>query len=493
MTFEYSALHATTSKRLLKVLPGCGDGVHVVLYEETRATPYRCLSYTWGALTPSCQHHVNGHTMEVGKNLHDFLVVASTRLVKEPIWIDAICINQQDDQEKSVQVQRMGIIFRGAFEVIIWLGNDAGVADLFDWINRWQRKMLQPKPPPHLFEAAKRCAVHPYWTRVWILQEVFLARSLSLLCGPSEVHPDDFKRYMDRDRDSLWRKTNLLSESTKAQSLARCKLDEDESYLRIRQFFREIQDLKSGTSLDFWATFEHLAYNAKCFDPRDKIYSVLAITGEDSSFHVDYAESFVDTFRRSADHFYAWPDPGRVYKLWDVARLTKEMVLEADKKGQHLRCEIPVCRTKLMPRLRSAVYGNLRYCCRESDSLRHIEIPGCRADDILLCSHPHHYYTNPHFLLRQCKSDITGHFEILVSLEGNPQISLANLSDTELWHVSNGKMERVTHWDDLLHKSKLQSEPIEDWMSKPHFLLNLGQDYLFFCIDSLSRELVSHV
>ena len=45
------------------------------------------------------------------------------------IWIDAICINQEDNDEKGQQVQSMAKIYAKASRVIVWLGRAAGDSD----------------------------------------------------------------------------------------------------------------------------------------------------------------------------------------------------------------------------------------------------------------------------------------------------------------------------------------------------------------------------
>ncbi|KAI4926776.1 hypothetical protein J4E85_007071 [Alternaria conjuncta] len=76
--------------------------------------------------------------MQVGKDLYDFLELASHGSFGEYFWIDALCINQSDDVEKSLQVQRMGDIYKNAKEVLVWLGDgkENRIRDLFLQIER---------------------------------------------------------------------------------------------------------------------------------------------------------------------------------------------------------------------------------------------------------------------------------------------------------------------------------------------------------------------
>jgi hypothetical protein len=105
---------------------------------------YFCLSYTWGDQSNKRQIRINGKSHSVAQNLWEFLhalrrhcVSAKKRsglehsrddwlmaLPKSYIWIDALCINQEDEAEKSQQVQRMGQIYKRAQLVLMWLGRD---------------------------------------------------------------------------------------------------------------------------------------------------------------------------------------------------------------------------------------------------------------------------------------------------------------------------------------------------------------------------------
>ncbi|KAK6083063.1 hypothetical protein SCUP234_03891 [Seiridium cupressi] len=95
---------------------------------------YRALSYCWGDPKNPSTIICNGIRLEVTSNLatalHCLLRQGKTRSLPMNFWIDAICINQQNDGEKKSQVMLMGEIFRQALEVIVWLGPAADNSDL---------------------------------------------------------------------------------------------------------------------------------------------------------------------------------------------------------------------------------------------------------------------------------------------------------------------------------------------------------------------------
>ncbi|KAK4141305.1 heterokaryon incompatibility protein-domain-containing protein [Dichotomopilus funicola] len=110
---------------------------------------YNALSYTWGAPDdPVHRIRLNGRHFEVRSNLHDCLVHLrqsgiGSRESGVPLWIDAVCINQDDVPERNSQLPMMGDIYRRATSVISWLGSDdrllKGTAALTEIVREWTR------------------------------------------------------------------------------------------------------------------------------------------------------------------------------------------------------------------------------------------------------------------------------------------------------------------------------------------------------------------
>jgi Heterokaryon incompatibility protein (HET) len=93
-----------------------------------KAPEYEPLSYTWGSAQDRVPICVDGKAMLVTRSLQDALWQLSTEIVSSQLrtlWVDAICINQVDDAEKSLQVQQMGSIYKSASRVVIWLGKES--------------------------------------------------------------------------------------------------------------------------------------------------------------------------------------------------------------------------------------------------------------------------------------------------------------------------------------------------------------------------------
>jgi hypothetical protein len=85
---------------------------------------YRALSYTWGPELPAYEILINGQVFVVRENLYQFLKTIKAQGLDNPIhiWIDQICINQDDIAERAQQVSLMTEIYEGGLEVIVWLG-----------------------------------------------------------------------------------------------------------------------------------------------------------------------------------------------------------------------------------------------------------------------------------------------------------------------------------------------------------------------------------
>lgn len=184
------------------------------------------LSYTWGSPTPSCQIFINRRVFAVGQNCvealkqaHGFKAHASKATWY--FWMDALCIDQSTTLEKSQQVGMMTQIYERAVHVLACVGpatdnssslfqliDDnselltkiyastlrASSGDMLDWVvpdlistSTWSA--LRPLFPtdPQKRESLARTFIafmnRPYFSRVWVLQELHLASSLSLCCG----------------------------------------------------------------------------------------------------------------------------------------------------------------------------------------------------------------------------------------------------------------------------------------------------------------------
>ncbi|KAF1983614.1 hypothetical protein K402DRAFT_297997, partial [Aulographum hederae CBS 113979] len=86
------------------------------------ASPYETLSYTWGDSSSPIPIHISGHVIQVTRNLHAALQHIRQESTDRILWIDALCIDQTNNAEKSAQVQMMRNIYHSAARTLVWLG-----------------------------------------------------------------------------------------------------------------------------------------------------------------------------------------------------------------------------------------------------------------------------------------------------------------------------------------------------------------------------------
>jgi hypothetical protein len=125
--------------RLLVIQPGetnsrieaeCTTWIHpsaaqygVSRFDPFFAPTYQALSYEWGDPNGKPQTILlNGQPFEIRENLHQALQCMRPHISGVPMWIDAICINQTDTNEKNHQVRMMSVIYEQASIVRVWLG-----------------------------------------------------------------------------------------------------------------------------------------------------------------------------------------------------------------------------------------------------------------------------------------------------------------------------------------------------------------------------------
>ncbi|KAK1778457.1 heterokaryon incompatibility protein-domain-containing protein [Copromyces sp. CBS 386.78] len=307
--YPYRQLEHENSIRLLLINPGSGEEVTYTLeHSEQAKTPYKALSYEWRL--PSDDDPkitIDGHTVRIRKNLHEALKqIKSTigHLSSLRLWVDALCINQNDNTEKSQQVQKMGSIFSGAEQVIAWIGpaaNDSDYAiDILNtqgaefrlkyrdmWINRSAESLLttrvlmmaeELKNDPLGQSAIVSLCDRPYWKRVWIIQELFLAKEFIVMCGSRSITEHQLNLCLDAILSG-----GFLSDSRRVEVR---QLSRHEFFHSLRQSAAQQQiRAKRGQVLAMNRTLRHWLYIcARCkfraSDPRDYIYALLSVSSE---------------------------------------------------------------------------------------------------------------------------------------------------------------------------------------------------------------------
>jgi hypothetical protein len=128
MAYQYSQLEGPSSVRLLRLQPGDSDQpirceIYPVSLDDNPS--YTAVSYCWGSSEKPREILYSQYSLPITESLHRMLWRLRLDETKPRLlWADAVCINQQDNDEKALQVPLMSRIYRQAQQAIVWLGDD---------------------------------------------------------------------------------------------------------------------------------------------------------------------------------------------------------------------------------------------------------------------------------------------------------------------------------------------------------------------------------
>jgi hypothetical protein len=318
---------------------------------------YTALSYTWGDSPNRRQISVDGKPFSVTENLDAALrhIRHDTKPLK--LWIDAICINQTDTDEKNQQVRQMTKIYRNASEVLIWLGPAADESDkVIDCLKvigtqyakhgltgmtstRLVEIMRDPGNEenaqtksslitvfnnldylfPEHFPAAqyKAFCSRPWWSRVWVIQELSIARKPVFICGSKRIsfeHLSDSASFLS---SYGWQRGQRIS---RAENLQDPRINAEYDWIResllktyasnvmytFRRQYQKNQDTGECTLYSLLRTTCGVAseeLGIKTTDERDRIFGLLGLASDKEKLRisVDYAKDpkdvYIDTSR----------------------------------------------------------------------------------------------------------------------------------------------------------------------------------------------------
>ncbi len=331
--YEYSALDEDASEiRLMTLLPGRFEddisiAMETVVLTEEHIPHYEALSYVWGspenpenitvkARTPgrsrprrleACSHG----TISVTQNLATALPYLRKRDKPRVLWIDAICVNQQDIAERGHQVKRMAAVYSMANQVIIWLGpesqnstlalraiHDLGSQVRVDWNIEKVTSVSTGETLTHgddpfnddeMWESVGDLLRRPWFERLWIWQEVRLAREAYLFCGNEGLPWESFREAMSY----LYRS---YTPPGVGRLIAHCYGISDYTDRRVTYLYGAC-----GALIDLLET----ARLACCSDPRDKIFAVLSLADERDTggLDADYSKPAEAVFQDLVLHY----------------------------------------------------------------------------------------------------------------------------------------------------------------------------------------------
>jgi hypothetical protein len=233
--FQYTPLDTVRNEiRLIKVFLDAGvEELRCTILHATLDDPpsFDALSYAWrddSTLSPESQDidgilRIDNGSITIGKNLEMFLrMLQKDAGFCEYIWVDAVCIDQGNVEERNVQVLRMREIYEKAHMVLIWLGPEAGdgglaisflneigarvMANRTSWHSShakdepvqvetfwveedsiWVKDELSADRTRDRWAALIKLFSRAWWHRIWIIQELVLARKPVILCGSDYI------------------------------------------------------------------------------------------------------------------------------------------------------------------------------------------------------------------------------------------------------------------------------------------------------------------
>jgi hypothetical protein len=186
---------------------------------------YEALSYHWGDAAVTWQIFLEGAVFFVTKNLEEALRYFIASGKSGCIWIDAICINQLDNEERTQQVQSITKIYESAIRVLVWLGmGDEDMKSVFYRLRiaeDHQRALMHqleetmaskmarstddsdyeedlpvlmrltndhhPRLSDRDLPSINKIFQHPWWSHIWVIQEATVAKELMVWCSTGSI------------------------------------------------------------------------------------------------------------------------------------------------------------------------------------------------------------------------------------------------------------------------------------------------------------------
>ncbi|KAL5323657.1 hypothetical protein ACEPPN_008197 [Leptodophora sp. 'Broadleaf-Isolate-01'] len=303
--------------RLLKILPGSAPSIvecELVVVRLDKAPPYEALSYVWG--NPELLDYVvcNGQRKSVTTNLGIALKHLRLRDETRLIWVDALCINQEDVDERSSQIKLMRDIYTQTWRVVVWLGEDPdgkaeGAISLLEMAAGECSRQLQlpideialkdllkiPVIVPsyeslveaslgqmssrlteeierNIGAAAWLCS-HSWFERIWVVQEVAFAPAVMHI-GAKEIP---------------WKTVAVAANWLLMQRIT-SQVGHWRLFIQVKDMFL-VDDAVGDTYVNLLGRVAPL----RATDPRDKLFAVLGLSRPSDRFNLDFQPDYSKT------------------------------------------------------------------------------------------------------------------------------------------------------------------------------------------------------
>ncbi|KAH8742513.1 heterokaryon incompatibility protein-domain-containing protein [Diaporthe sp. PMI_573] len=268
---------------------------------------YAALSYVWGDEKDTAPIVINGRRRQITANLASALWAFSRQGRFEDgfkLWVDSICINQADWDERARQLRRMRDIYGNAWAVIAWVGDEVFRSSLAIQLIQDLSALSEAQCGP-LIEAAlssepeylgKGCWLalqeiidRPYWSRLWIIQEMIMGASATwITCGTVSIDWASFVAGITFLEEHLWFiKDHLLSREMSLELTPETGVT-GVPWSGVDKFHLVYSDLgplgnceENGGNYPTFGRLLDIANSADCKDPRDKVYGLVGLMPPD--------------------------------------------------------------------------------------------------------------------------------------------------------------------------------------------------------------------
>ncbi|KAI1498792.1 heterokaryon incompatibility protein-domain-containing protein [Biscogniauxia marginata] len=301
--------------RLLKLYPRANDEevrCEIVYHPLEKLLDYEAISYTWGDIAEKADIVVDDQAFETSAKVSEMLRSLRNTWKPRMLWIDFICINQNDTDEKSHQVQLMRHIYHRAITVITWLDplpdTPQAVDLLVEIVRRTQLEGLTGPEGLHVYgQRSQRSRVlslarflaNDYFNRLWVVQEIASARKVKVFCGNQAIEWDDLGlllRFVGNPE------MHRSLQSTEEMDIISCNQD---SICHGQTINHTKAYMAAGISYSLAYTLSSFR-SFKCKDPRDKVFALLGlIRGADHPLILpDYNKDEVQVYKDVAQYIF---------------------------------------------------------------------------------------------------------------------------------------------------------------------------------------------
>ncbi|KAI3325137.1 HET-domain-containing protein [Xylariaceae sp. AK1471] len=337
--YRYKPLNAGEIRLLVLKRSSCypsviqAELIHRPIYPPP---DYEAVSYRWGSSELTEEALVDGCRFPVTKSAFNVLLARRSVWRERTIWIDQLCINQENLQEKSEQVQLMCDIYHHASRVIAYLGGDwqsrlAGPLIYELWALTYQYNTdefgsaaFSAESKSQRWRAMADLFSNEYFNRTWIIQEIAVGQKTELYVGRMYIPWMIFAEVMlwcfqtqrrsllttsdDRDR-RIWRNGRSFENIAVITTLR----PEAEEWTGAVGSYSHIIDLEN---------LLYLTFKFSAGDPRDKVFGLIGIAksvGNAALITPDYSLSVEQVFENAARAILSFPPERRSVNILALA------------------------------------------------------------------------------------------------------------------------------------------------------------------------------